>query len=116
MKYEDMSDFEINKWVWRLAMTGKTMHCHGSIIYKEATRYNEFDPCNSPSDAWPIIVANKITIIHNEYDDMHMTCSNYNHSWCHEAGDRIVFDNEVVANNPLRAAMICFLKMKDAQQ
>ena len=116
MNYEDMSDFEINKWIWRLTMNGKTMHCHGTTIYKESTRYNEFDPCNNPSDAWPIIVENNISI---------------SHSIALYRADALVYDNkfdkgfkifkqdsqlgDTSSRGALRAVMICFLKMKDAE-
>lgn len=105
MNYEDMSDFEVNKWIWRLTMNGKTMHCHGTTIYKESTRYNEFDPCNNPSDAWPIIVENKIGVVHNWNEEgMWTAIAPISGVSCDCNGRK-----------PLRAAMICFLKMKDAE-
>ena len=60
-----------------------------------------FNPCNNPSDAWPIIKTNHINI-----------------GW---AGDeewfaRTVHTEKVFDVNPLRAAMIVYLMMKDEEQ
>lgn len=126
--YDEWSDFEINKKVASIVFNGsknpkmtKAFPGAKEELGISSTVKATFDDdliitvnfCKDPSDAWDIIIDNKITITHNEYDDMYMACSNYNHSWCHEAGDRIVFDNEIVSCDPLRAAMICFLKLTD---
>ena len=61
-----------------------------------------FDPCNDPSDAWPIILESKISII------------NYRHSkdeWY--AVDRGTDNASESTDNPLRAAMIVYLMMGD---
>ena len=63
---------------------------------------NCFNPCNNPADAWPIIVDNKISL----------TCHHSRGEWS------AVFNAENIcfhANNPLRAAMIVFLKMKEGE-
>lgn len=59
-----------------------------------------FDPCNNPSDAWPIILANKICI--NNFCKF---------GWCSdsELGDYVYHEN------PLRAAMIVYLMMKESE-
>jgi hypothetical protein len=110
MNYEGMSRFEINKWVWRLTKTGKTMHCHGPTIYKEATRYNEFNPCGNASDAWPVILSTgmSVELAHPDLCGIG-TCTIYNprgKDW------QCDFDNN---DDALWAAMVCFLKMKDEQ-
>ena len=76
MDYESMSDFEINKLVARHYLEhGQHMDIFEDIKGKAAITcflanpqgesINVFigDFCNDPSDAWPIIVENRISII-----------------------------------------------------
>ena len=104
MNYEEMSDYKINRKVLWLTRGENVVAykdrkspdgvlCHGM--------QGVFDPCNNPSDAWPIIVENKISI------------GSSSDAWI--SGSRI-FGTQVLDKNPLRAAMICFLKMKDAEK
>ncbi|MBN5380733.1 DUF2591 family protein, partial [Serratia marcescens] len=61
--------------------------------------------CNNPAYAWPIIFENKISII---------SMYSGGDSWQVDAGE----DEEFVIRNqtnPLRAAMIVFLMMKDVE-
>lgn len=106
MNYEEMSDFEINCYV--------SMHMHGFSWIEFVDGYvssvkcgNEGSPgfamvevcdyCNSPSDAWPIIVASKIWIQPDMVGDGFWHCYD-----C---------ENEHFSKhqNPLRAAMIVFI-------
>lgn len=111
MNYEEMSDFEINvavaenhlmlfvdlaKSKGKLDSDVWLVDSFGSLMW---TNYN---PCHDPKHAWPIIVDNDITV----------------------RGGGIAFiernNLDIPAyisrdENPLRAAMICFLKMKDSQ-
>ncbi|WP_417764654.1 phage protein NinX family protein [Shewanella chilikensis] len=99
MKYEEMSDGAINLEVHYVA--NDTPRHHAVIMTK--------DYCNNPSDAWPIIIENKITI------DPEGSAWKFDESsadWHYEDG---VFNNVQCHNKPLRAAMICFLKMKGAE-
>ena len=98
MNYEEMSDFEINKavsskfrkvWTWK----GK--------VYLSMTSTKPFDPCNNPNDAFPIIFENKIST------------SPTGDSWICGSS---VFGTQTIDKNPLRSAMICFLKMRDAEK
>lgn len=95
MNYEEMSDFEINKAVERA--TG--MYCEDfKGRYMPTMAY-----CGNPSDAWPVIEANGIGM--------------YKAGDCWICGTNISygnFDNETCHENPLRAAMIVFLMIKDA--
>ncbi|CAH9015770.1 putative NinX [Vibrio phage 120E34-1] len=106
MNYEEMSDFEINKsvashlpidWCW--------MDC---TVYLDIDHTEAFDPCNNPSDAWPIILKHGISITFDgidwEADTSWMGCEDINRS-CNNI--------EKNAVKPLRAAMICFLKVKE---
>lgn len=113
MNYDNMTDFEINKAVAAIA-------CSGHEPWSKEDSYNQrgddneiwlsmlgrFNPCNDPSDAWPIIVANGINIKflgsdsdtgwtpYAEQDGFH---SGYN-------------------KNPLRAAMIVYLMMQENEK
>ena len=110
MNYEEMSDFEVNSYV--------SMYIHGfswiefdDEMSSHVKCGNEGSPgfaivevkdyCNNPSDAWPIIKSNHINI-----------------GW---AGDeewfaRTVHTAKVFDSNPLRAAMIVYLMMKDEEK
>ncbi|WP_369606254.1 phage protein NinX family protein [Serratia marcescens] len=101
--YSKMSDFEINKRVFKLMMTGRDWDRQGKGL---------FDYCNNPSDAWPIIVENEICI-EFEIDEVEgvrqvWADANIGHPACN--GFQYFSDE-----NPLRAAMIVFLMMKDAE-
>ena len=130
MNYEDMSDSEINRRLTELIHNPSEPHCivHNGVWHKSIghiigdipTGSFKFlnddrwwapfpDYCNNPSDAWTIIVDNEITIRPDIYIgrwygqkdiDYGMECDSI-----HVTRDE----------NPLRAAMICFLKMKDAE-
>lgn len=117
-KYRDKSDFEINKAVadnylpcdYRynendkiVELIGIDLSCEfGSCIDIEKEHvYGKFDPCNNPADAMPIIIENGISMVrvNNEWSARQFN----NH--CIEVND----------SNYYRAAMICFLMMKDAE-
>ena len=106
MNYEEMSDFEINKQVAinRGGYQGHVEHMQHGV--KESDRashgllFTERDYCNNPSDAWPIIVANRINVYASEGPDFM--------PWMAGCGG-IIASNK----NPLRAAMIVFLMMRE---
>ncbi len=111
MNYEDMSDFEINKLVAGKIFDKSEWVCvsswsDGDFVAKLVNHTQErFAPCNNPSDAWPIIIDNKIGVVHN---------------WNKEGFWTAIAPMSGVScdcngRNPLLAAMICFLKMKDAE-
>ncbi|MGH2623651.1 MAG: phage protein NinX family protein [Sphingobacterium sp.] len=110
--YLKMSDFDISKRVL-IALGYKPAYEDESCIsflssdgrkdvgYGGVKRF-KFDPCNNPADAWPIIVENGISVIlHDEYQGQ---------PWFACKG-RI----NATHANPLRAAMIVFFMMKDAE-
>ena len=107
MNYEEMSDFEINKWIWRQTKSPKTMYVSSEYqrVFHDAYEIHEFDPCNNPSDAWSIMNECRIEIRRD-------TCQAHVSSY---------FNPEFVIHckndefEILRAAMICFLLMKDAE-
>lgn len=100
MNYEKMSDGEIT---WRVH------HAVNEIPDGYATICTE-DYCNNPSDAWPIITENHISI---ELDEGCLAEAYILESYASgNKADRI----SCIDQNPLRAACICFLKMKDAEK
>lgn len=126
MNYEEMSDFEINKAVSGFVDFGNTVVTHNNdneVVYLcekdglwDMLPIGHFDPCNNPSDAWPIIVENAISITSvgdlnwnaDSLISIEESASDYNHFAC-------ISTCSSQDKNPLRAAMICFLKMKDSE-
>ena len=109
MNYADMSDFEINKAVFfksKIDYEDYNPLCptNGSAFdYADGANWHEFDPCNNPSDAWPIIVANGICITSPVMDGERWRAVIYNSDENYSWSDK----------NPLRAAMIVFLMMNE---
>ncbi|MCI2234029.1 DUF2591 domain-containing protein [Escherichia coli] len=113
--YSKLSDFEINNRVASLCtIEGVVINDNGepvrNIVDESPGSYSggdyievDYDPCNNPADAWPIIVQNRISIINLDEDE-----------W----GARGVADRNskrAIHENSLRAAMIVFLMMQDAK-
>lgn len=110
--YEEMSDFEINKAV--ALIVGVTFNDDGEpvrFVECDAGAYAdfneiEFDPCNNPEDAEPIIIENRIGTIpapdNGLWKAAHRKIGNDDTPY-HFTQDK----------NPLRAAMIVFLKMNE---
>ncbi|MCH4688488.1 phage protein NinX family protein [Escherichia coli] len=120
MDYSQLSDFEINKRVAEviykdrngLFVARNLPSKEGVTIVAEVNSEDiciaAADYCNNPADAWPIITENNISII---LDNPSMPCATDN--------ARDLFDDAgpnvgVAYDNPLRAAMIVFLMMQDA--
>ena len=97
--YSAMSDGQINKSV------------HDEQGFTDNDEVSNY--CNNPADAWPIIVASNISL----------HAPRYKEGWMSEftGGDSDVNDGfhadylEAHDKNPLRAAMIVYLMMKDAE-
>ncbi|MEG1210220.1 MAG: phage protein NinX family protein [Leclercia sp.] len=62
----------------------------------------------NPADAWPIIVSNQISLMHEE--SLGKWCAGKTY-WVD--GCEWQLDNDVMDENPLRAAMIVFLMMQE---
>ncbi|MEH1303684.1 phage protein NinX family protein [Raoultella ornithinolytica] len=111
MDYSKLSDFEINKLVFERKTTLAALsYPHNadkrSCGHKDINNiYHWFDFCNNPADAWPIIIEN------------HIAVAPYQHTlpqaWPTAFGLVSKFTTE--DKNPLRAAMITFLKMQESQ-
>ena len=110
--YSKMSDFEICGYV--------SMYEHGfswiefdDEMSSHVKCGNEGSPgfaivevkdyCNNPSDAWPIIVANRINVYASDGPDFM--------PWMAGCGGMVASNR-----NPIRAAMIVYLMMKDEEK
>ncbi len=112
--YEEMSDFEINKSIAKLKYNHPKYPDYfkfyrldeGSAVQVNAYKMwpQNLDFCNNPSDAWPVIIESEMKIDPRR--------SSPKLDWMVSRDDQIY----AVDKNPLRAAMICFLKMKDNEQ
>ena len=109
MNYEEMSDFEINGYVsmhmhglsWIEFVDGCTSHVKcGNERSPGFAMIEISDYCNNPSDAWPVIFANRINVYASEGPDFM--------PWMAGCGGIMVSNK-----NPLRAAMIVFLMMQE---
>ena len=100
MDYSKLSDFEINEAV-SMAMLDKAANPNAKYI-----AINDY--CNSPADAWPIIADKKICLafdVFAEPQDGGGWVASPAYGWEME---------RVRHDNPLRAAMIVFLKMQES--
>lgn len=119
--YRNMSDFEINRLVARsidgLHGDDRTAcDCYLEAGVGRAVKIPDgdigwfiMDYCNNPTDAWPIITENNISLIFDNPSSVMAT--NNCVGWYSDEEPPI----HSSSNNPLRAAMIVFLMMKDAE-
>lgn len=119
MDYNKMSDFEINSAVhnallndpYSLSFLGDDRVAwkrkNGETIITDRVPYSKngvHDYCNNPTDAWPIIVDNKICLEVASSDGRLWLAEDWRNvgiSWHKDS-------------NPLRAAMIVFLMMQES--
>ena len=114
MNCEEMSDFEVNRAV-ACRLDGNdldifcrpmfSIDCYFSIPESSSVNwhrigYESFNPCNNPSDAWPVIFANRINVYASEGPDFM--------PWMAGCGGFMASNKK-----PLRAAMVVFLMMQD---
>lgn len=120
--YESMSDFEINKVVAKSFGLNPHIDRYSSSAVL-IDRVKSVDYCNNPADAWPIIVENEIAISPNQEASMEVGMAYSTGVWTASASR--VIDGEICLSsgcfiinceNPLRAAMIVFLMMQEAEQ
>ena len=99
--YSKMSDLEINIMVSK-SLYGELSNWHKGELNEGVTDY-----CNNPSDAWPIIYGELISLSATE-------TSEGNHRWFAFSREREGY-KQVACGNPLRAAMIVYLMMKESE-
>lgn len=100
-KYTELSDLEINKRVFvaaKIEHEDTDLHSN-KVFYGDGAKWIEFNPCNNPSDAMPIIIENEISMIKNSGGWM---C-------CHGSV------GQVERESLYRGAMELFLMIKDAK-
>ena len=106
MNYEEMSDLQINLLVANAIGVDATEN--SGVVYGAVKHDGDnvvsvigvVDYCNNPSDAWPIIVANRINVYASD--------GPYFMPWMAGCSGFMVSNK-----NPLRAAMIVFLMMQE---
>lgn len=105
-KYTELSDFEINLLVAQFVLPEtqydvikQTMGIIQFLV-DGSFGYRFFDPCNNPADAMPIINEYGISLIYQDRKFQFATNDG---------------NIECCIANPLKAAMIIFLCMKDAE-
>lgn len=103
--YASMSDFEINEAVGRFVYLPHLCVSNGVCLYAKDDIWTEFDPCNNPADAWPILLENHIAIA--PYKNA-TPCA-----W--PSAEGLISKRVTEDANPLRAGMITFLKMKESK-
>lgn len=106
MDYSQLSDQEINIQVARIihpereVIKSKSRPPSACVIGHLPSKW--LDYCNNPADAWPIIVDNHIGIAPYLSEAF---------AWSSRHG--MASDLSTEDKNPLRAAMVVFLMMKD---
>ncbi|MEM7962399.1 phage protein NinX family protein [Morganella morganii] len=117
-KYRDKSDFEINKAVAEIIHPGKIFTqaysfgdtCGNSVQWIGGyAEYIHVDFCKDPADAMPIVIENKICMAYDVFAE-----ERDGGSWVAQPAYGFS-DERVRSDNYYRAAMICFLMMKDAE-
>lgn len=99
-KYTELSDFEINKKVAESLKLNTIAYERTEIVLFDDMDATPFDPCNNPSDAMPIINEYGISLIYQDRQFQFATNDG---------------NIECCIANPLKAAMIIFLCIKDSE-
>lgn len=124
MDYSKLSDFEINKLVaGSQSLIVNANQCaslkvkSSSILVNDIVSSFEFNPCKNPSDAWPIIVENNISLTKQSTSPGAHWHTDIIESIVEDASDEDLFTCKTLLHchdkNPLRAAMIVYLMMQE---
>lgn len=116
MNYEEMSDFEINKAVAEalgIDVSGQKKNGPSGAVFI-CDKQRHVDYCNVPNDAFPIITRNKMEM----WAECHQAENEKSESGWKLTGRFFDKDKKFQCiryfdKNPLRAAMIVFLKMNE---
>lgn len=105
--YSKMSDFEINLRVAEILVDydciSRLPYTDMAVHWGDGANWHVFNPCNNPADSWPIITENNIAVVPYKHT--------IPQAWPTSFGLVSKFTTE--DRNPLRAAMITFLKMQE---
>ena len=107
-KYTKLSDFEINRRIAEMDTKNRYVYFEKEqTIFRKFnnSQTQKFNPCNYPADAMPIIIENGIAII------PFLTST----PTAFDSSKGLMLGATTEDSNILRAAMICFLLMKDAE-
>lgn len=111
MNYENLTDIEINARVSR-ALYGDVSRGHQMELASGAVDY-----CNRIEDAWPVITGNNISIVATDSEWIALPDNAVIDGITGDATSMIYVGDEcIISKNPLRAAMIVFLKMQEKAQ
>lgn len=111
MKYENLTDIEINARVSR-ALYGDVSRGHQMALASGVVDY-----CNRIQDALPVITGNNISIVATDLEWIALPDNAVIDGITGDATSMIYVDDScVIGTNPLRAAMIVFLKMQEKAQ
>ena len=119
MNYEELSNFEINKAVasimypdyeWLPCKGHDSMVIGFDDIENRADQGYRYDYCESPNDAFPIITENRISIFDTGENVYGWAASDNVFKFYSNGDGTHHFDK-----NPLRAAMIVFLKLHESE-
>ena len=104
--YNVLSDISINAMVIR-KLYGEPSHEHRLELVNQVVDY-----CNKPNDAMPIIIENKISIAFDTNENEWLAWGDFEFDQC---GWDMINEPTIYCShaNPLRAAMIVFLKMQE---
>ncbi|WP_052285653.1 phage protein NinX family protein [Kluyvera genomosp. 1] len=115
MDYSKMSDFEINKRVFTALRGTKPLgyphNADGRSVGNESNgNYTWYDYCNLPADSWAIIQENGISI--NHYNGVWEASFEWDAPVGAFGTDETV-TTSTEHKNPLRAAMVAYLMMRE---
>lgn len=108
MNYEEIGDFYLSKLLAKFVAVDGLVEDNGSAVHIHQYHngccigWKTFD-INNPADMWPIIIDNKLSIEPHALEDTFFSASRH----CEFSHQH---------KNPLRAAAIVFLMMKDAEK
>lgn len=120
-KYSDKSDFEINLAVAHIVLGAVSYDWNSDVklvkryVSDDCGPYMDFNPCNNPADAMPIIIENGISLINS--DGVHFAAAPGCGIEGYLGGDTVGYGSRKYSENEniYRAAMEVFLMMKDVE-
>jgi len=110
MNYEDMNDAQINKTIATKLAAAMYDGSGFNDLFAQLELSANRDYCSDPAAAWPIIVNEQIDLLFDKYSGDGCTAIGTS-SKLDEYGCSTL---ECTDSNPLRAAMIVYLKMKES--
>lgn len=128
-KYEEMSNFELNKRVAEYVKGEQWWHKYSTVLTEKLrpsdcggmeTKKSRTDWCTLHEDAWPLFIEEGITVVATERmsdnGDLHeaFCVHGFLNSPDNEFHAETLFSS--LDEKPLRAGVICFLRKKDYER